>query len=153
MLKILSMLVCYYHEDYRKVMVEPLGSLEVLKVNSASLEKVLCDFILKNNIPWQNLVSLLMDSCAIMRGSKTGLEIRIQQHCPNLLDVDGDSCHHIHNATKKFSEPFDSYLEKLFSDLQLDHQWSPDQVNKMPSTIDTIVLHRPLSHSAHVNLV
>ncbi|RXN22565.1 hypothetical protein ROHU_023414 [Labeo rohita] len=25
-------------------------------------------------------------------------------------------------------EPFDSYLEKLFSDLQVDHQWSPDQV-------------------------
>lgn len=54
------MLVCYYHEDYRKVMVEHLGSLEVLKVNAASLQKVLCNFFLKDNIPWQNLVSLLM---------------------------------------------------------------------------------------------
>ncbi|CAL8373269.1 unnamed protein product [Arctogadus glacialis] len=71
---------------------------------------------------------MLMDSCAVMRGSKTGLEIRMHQYCPNLLDVDGDSCHHIHNAAKKFSEPFDSYLEKLFIDLQVDHQWSPDQV-------------------------
>ncbi|AWP06442.1 putative splicing factor 3B subunit 2-like, partial [Scophthalmus maximus] len=29
---------------------------------------------------------------------------------------------------RSFSEPFDSYLEKLFSDLQVDHQWCPDQV-------------------------
>ena len=130
MLKILSMLVCYYHADLRKV-IEHLGSLEIVKGNAASLEKVLCEFFEKNHIPWNNLVSMLMDSCAVMRGSKTGLEIRMHQYCPHLLDVDGDSCHHIHNAAKKFSEPFDGYLEKLFSDLQVDHQWSPDQVNKM----------------------
>lgn len=109
------MLVCYYHADLRKVIVEHLGSLEIVKVNAASLEKVLCEFFEKNSIPWNNLVSMLMDSCAVMRGSKTGLETRMHQYCPNLLDVDG--CHHIHNAAKKFSEPFDSYLEKLFSDL------------------------------------
>ncbi|KAL6473257.1 hypothetical protein MHYP_G00194450 [Metynnis hypsauchen] len=127
------MLVCHYHDDLRKVMVEHLGSLEILRVDAASLEKVLCDFFVKNNIPWQNLVSLLMDSCAfLMRGSKTGLETRIHQHCPNLLDVDGDSCHHIHNAAKKFSEGFDGYLERLFSDLQVDHQWSPDQLFNLP---------------------
>ncbi|CAJ1076411.1 uncharacterized protein LOC109616948 isoform X2 [Xyrichtys novacula] len=124
--EVLSMLVCYYHADLRKVMVEHLGSLKILRVDAASLEKVLFDFFEKNNIPWHNLVSLLVDSCAVMRGSKTGLEIRIHQHCPNLLDV--DSCHHIHNAAKKFSKAFDGYLERLFSDLQVDHQWSPDQV-------------------------
>ncbi|KAI4821042.1 hypothetical protein KUCAC02_028994 [Chaenocephalus aceratus] len=90
--KILSMLVCYYHADLRKVIVEHLGSLEIVKVNAASLEKVLCEFFEKNNIPWNNLVSMLMDLCAVMRGSP-------------LTD-----------------------LEKLFSDLQVDHKWSPDQV-------------------------
>lgn len=139
------MLVCYYHADLRKVIVEHLWSLEILNVNAASLEKVLCEFFLKNNILWQNLVSMLMDSCAVMRGSKTGLETRIHQYCPKLLDVDGDSCHHIHNTAKKFSEPFDSYLEKLFSDLQVDHQWSPDQVNKLLSKFDTTTLCRPLT--------
>ncbi|CAL8310502.1 unnamed protein product [Boreogadus saida] len=128
--KILSMLACYYHADSRKVIVEHLGSLEIVKVNAASLEKVLCEFFEKNNIPWNNLLSMLMDSLMVCcdGGSKTGLEIRMHQYCPNLLDVDADSCHHIHNAAKKFSEPFDGYLEKLFSDLQVDHQWSPDQV-------------------------
>ncbi|KAL6473244.1 hypothetical protein MHYP_G00194320 [Metynnis hypsauchen] len=141
--KVLSMLVRYYHDDLRKVMVEHLGSLEILRVDVASLEKVLCDFFVKNNIPWQNLVSLLMDSCAVMRGSKTGLETRIHQHCPNLLDVDGDSCHHIHNAAKKFSEGFDGYLERLFSDLQVDHQWSPDQVMYLKEV--AMILNLPVS--------
>ncbi|KAL6473249.1 hypothetical protein MHYP_G00194370 [Metynnis hypsauchen] len=141
--KVLSMLVRYYHDDLRKVMVEHLGSLEILRVDAASLEKVLCDFFVKNNIPWQNLVSLLMDSCAVMRGSKTGLETRIQQHCPNLLDVDGDSCHHIHNAAKKFSEGFDGYLERVFSDLQVDHQWSPDQVMYLKEV--AMILNLPVS--------
>jgi hypothetical protein len=27
----------------------------------------------KHEIPWDNLVSMLMDSCAVMRGSKNGL--------------------------------------------------------------------------------
>ena len=112
MLKVLSVLICYYHADLRKVIVEHLGSLEIMKVNAASLEK---EYFEKNNIPWNNLVSMLIDLCVVMRGSKTGLEIRMHQYCPNLLDIDGDSCHHIDNAAKKFSEPFDSYLEKLFS--------------------------------------
>ncbi len=68
------MLVCYYHADLRKVMVEHLGFLEVVKVNAATLEKVLCEFFEKNNIPWKNLVSMLMDSCTVMRGSKTGVD-------------------------------------------------------------------------------
>lgn len=107
-----------------------MGSLEMIKGTAATLEKVLCEFFDQNKIPWKHLVSILMDSCAVMRGSKTGLKKRIQQHCPTLLDIDGDSCHHIHNAAKKFTEPFDRYLEHLFNDLQTDHQWCPDQVKR-----------------------
>ncbi|XP_056449462.1 uncharacterized protein LOC130385149 [Gadus chalcogrammus] len=109
-------------------MVEHLGSLEVIKVNAAALERVLREFFEQNKIPWKHLVSMLMDSCSVMRGSKTGLEKRILQHCPTLLDIDGDSCHHIHNAAKKFTEPFEYHLEQLFNDLQTDHRWCPDQV-------------------------
>lgn len=52
-----------------------------------------------------------MDSCNVMRGSKTGFEIKIREHQANhLFDIDGDSCYHIHNAVKKFSAAFDGYL-------------------------------------------
>ncbi|TKS69503.1 hypothetical protein D9C73_003568 [Collichthys lucidus] len=124
----------YYHDGLKKVLVEHLGTLEILKGTAASLERELCQFFEQNNIPWKNLVSILMDSCAVMRGSKTGLETRIQQHCPGLLDIDGDSCHHMHNCAKKFAEPFERHLEQLFSDLQMDHQWCPDQVQYFKET-------------------
>lgn len=83
------MLVSYDHDDLKKVVVEHLGTLEILKGTAASLERELCQFFDQNNIPWRNLVSILMDSCVVMRGSKTGLETRIHQHCPGLLDIDG----------------------------------------------------------------
>ncbi|KAJ8346614.1 hypothetical protein SKAU_G00280150 [Synaphobranchus kaupii] len=73
----------------------------------------------------------------VMRGSKTGLETRVRQnHCPTLLGVDGDSCHHIHNAAKVFAAPFSSHLERLFSDLHADHQWASDQLTYLREICD-----------------
>ncbi|KAK1893717.1 Glutathione S-transferase F10 [Dissostichus eleginoides] len=72
----------------------------------------------------------MLDSCNVMRGSKSGLETRIRdKHCQTLLDIDGDSCHHIHNAAKKFAAPFCHNLEQLFTDLHTDHLWASDQVH------------------------
>lgn len=128
--KVLSILVSYFNPDQKTVDVEHLGSLEVLKVSALKLEMLLVKFFEDNSIPWSNLVSMLMDCCGVMRGSKMGLETRVRQnHCPTLLDVDGDSCHHIHNAAKVFAAPFSNHLERLFSDLHADHQWASDQVS------------------------
>lgn len=54
--KVLSMLVSYYHEDLEKVVVEHLGSAEVMKVSAANLERVSCQFFQDNNIPWSNMM-------------------------------------------------------------------------------------------------
>ena len=63
-----------------------------------------------------------------MRGSKNGLEKWIRETvCCNHLDIDGDSCHHIHNACKQLTSCFNSYLEELFSSLFTDIKWSEDQ--------------------------
>lgn len=78
-------------------------------------------------LPWDNLISILMDSCAVMRGSKNGLEKLIRdRRAPQMLDIDGDSCHHIHNPSKKFCSPFEHWVEGLLSDLHTDHRWSAD---------------------------
>ncbi|KAJ4925581.1 hypothetical protein JOQ06_018307 [Pogonophryne albipinna] len=127
--KVLAMLVSYFDQELKDVVLEHLGSLEVVKVNAASLEELICNFFKEKYIPWSNLVSIMLDSCNVMRGSKSGLETRIRQnHCKTLLDVDGDSCHHVHNAAKKFAEPFENYLEQLFTDLHTDHLWESDQI-------------------------
>ena len=52
-----------------------------------------------------------------------------QSHCPELLDVDGDGCHHINNAAKVSEVPFSNLLEMLYSDLHSHHQWATDQVS------------------------
>lgn len=129
--KVLSMLVSYFNPELNDVVVDHLGSLEVLKVSAANLERVICDFFQENNIPWSNLIGIMLDSCNVMRGSKSGLETRIRQkHCPTLLDVDGDSCHHVHNAAKTFAAPFSNFLEALFTDIHTDNQWASDQVSE-----------------------
>ena len=59
-----------------------------------------------------------MDSCGVMRGVKNGFETKLRdQVAPSSLGVDGDSCHHVHNAIKKFTKVFDRYLETLYRDI------------------------------------
>lgn len=133
--KVLAMLIRYFHEEQNDVIEHSHHShhLEVMKVNAASLEKVMSNFFQEKQIPWSNLVSIMLDSCNVIRGSKSGLETQIRQkYCPTLHDVAGDSCHHVHNAAKKFAGPFENYLEGLFMDLHTDHQWASDQVFENP---------------------
>ena len=67
-------------------------------------------------------------TCNVVWGKKSGVETRIRsEKAPHLLDIDGDSCHHIHNACKKFCSPIDKYLEGLFTDIQNDFKWCSDQ--------------------------
>ena len=40
--------------------------------------------------------------------------------------MDGDSCHHIHNACKKFAKIFDKYLEQLYQDIDNYVKWPED---------------------------
>lgn len=68
-----------------------------------------------------------MDSCNVIRGSKTGLETRIRREkAPYLLDIDGDVCHHVHSAAKAFCKPFKNFIEQLYIDLFNDFKWSAD---------------------------
>lgn len=42
---------------------------------------------LKKCLPWDNLVSILMDSCTVMRGSKSGLEIALPLNSLTLMAI------------------------------------------------------------------
>ncbi|GBN25381.1 hypothetical protein AVEN_143893-1, partial [Araneus ventricosus] len=99
----------------------------VIRVTSESLFKEIVKVFEDHNIPWDNLMSILMDSCNVMRGSKSGLEARIREKTTHLLDIDGDSCHHIHNSAKKLCKPFKGHVEKYLTDVFNDFKWSPDQ--------------------------
>ena len=48
-------------------------------------------------------MSIMIDSCNVMKGSKAGLETKIRGAvAPHLLDIDGDAAHHVHNSAKQF---------------------------------------------------
>ncbi|XP_041361320.1 uncharacterized protein LOC121377407 [Gigantopelta aegis] len=125
--RILAILASYFCTKQKRVLVEHLKSVELIKVDTKSVLHAIDAVFSELSIPWNNLVSILMDSCAVMRGSKNGLEVKIRQgKAPQLLDIDGDSCHHIHNACKKFCGPFEGYVEGLATDLHNDLKWSAD---------------------------
>ena len=135
--RVLGVLVSYWSIKHQKMVVEHLAAIEVSTVNTESLFKALDELFNKHQIPWENLISILMDSCAVMRGSKNGLEKVIRERrAPHLIDIDGDSCHHMHNASKKICSPFEGWLERLLSDLHTDHRWSVDMRDNLSSICD-----------------
>ena len=97
--KVLAVLVSYYSKEHKKVVVQHLDSISVIKVNSESLFSELTKLFEKHQHSWSQLISILIDSANVMHGSKSGLEVHIRNELANhLLDIDGDSCHHAHNA-------------------------------------------------------
>ncbi|GBL83146.1 hypothetical protein AVEN_165357-1 [Araneus ventricosus] len=122
---VLSVLASYFSPIQNKVIIEHLAS--VIRVTSESLFKEIVKVFQDHNIPWDNLMSILMDSCNVLLGSKSDLEARIREKTTHLLDIDGDSCHHIHNFAKKLCKPFKGHVEKYFTDVFNDFKWSPDQ--------------------------
>lgn len=129
--KVLAVLVSYFSPVKKEVVVEHLASIELVKTDSLSIFEAVKELIESNDIPWTNLQSCLMDSCNVMRGGKSGFETRLRQLAPHLLDINGDSCHHVHNSVKKFCEPFDNWVERLFHDLHTDFKWSSESKELM----------------------
>ena len=125
--KVFAVLASYFDPKRQLVVIEHLSSISVIRVNSQSLLEELENIFSVNQIPWNNLMSILMDSCNVMRGSKSGLEVRLREKfAPHLLDIDGDICHHIHNASKQLCKPFGYWVEELYSKIHADFKYSTD---------------------------
>lgn len=125
--RVLGVLVSYFSPAQNRVVVDHLAAIELFTVDTKSILESLNTLFTEHEIPWQNLLAILMDSCAVMRGSKNGLEKKIRgEKNPSLLDFDGDACHHIHNASRKLAPAFEHEPEDLFGCLFRDHRYSAD---------------------------
>lgn len=150
--RILGVLVSYWSEKVERMVVQHLAALELISVNAESLFNKLDELFERMALPWTNLVSILMDSCAVMRGSKNGLEKLIRdRRAPQMLDIDGDSCHHIHHVSKKFCSPFEHWVEGLLSDLHTGHKWSVEMRDSLQEIGAIIGVHtsRPERYVPH----
>ena len=91
----------YFREMCNDIVVEHLGSLDVPSYMSENLCSALKDLFEVHDLPWSNLLSLLSDSASTMQGTVNGVEVKIRKEvAPNFLDTDGESYHHMNNATK-----------------------------------------------------
>ena len=125
--KILSMLVSYYSEELGRTVVRPLASIVLKTVSAKTVHDVVCEVFDKEGIPYTNLISVLSDSAAYMRGKTSGFETLLRNNKENhLLDIDGDNCHHVHNAVRVFCSYFENHIEYLCDDIHMDTKWSPD---------------------------
>ena len=65
--KVLTVLVSYFCDVRKEVVVEH-SSLNVQVCTSESIYNTLIDLFKEKNLPWSNVVTMLMDSCNVMRG-------------------------------------------------------------------------------------
>lgn len=114
--KVLSVLVNYFKGSETRI--HHLASIEISRADSETIFNAICQIFNENALPWTNLISVLFDSCSVMRGSISGVETRLREEkAPHLLNIDGDSCHHMNNVAKRFCAPFERHLENLFADI------------------------------------
>lgn len=124
--KVLAILTSHFSPSMNRIVVHHFAAISVVKVTSDNLFEEVSNFMTKHGLPWANLTSVLMDSCRVMRGSKSGLEVQIKEKAPNMLDIDGDTCHHANNAAHVFCKPFGKHVEQLLGDLHTEFHYSTE---------------------------
>ena len=67
--KVVAVLACYFSVKEKKVVVKHLSSFSIIKCDSETLFNAIVNLFEELDLPWENLVSVLMDSCNVMRGS------------------------------------------------------------------------------------
>ena len=124
--KVFSILVSYFDEILGLSVIQHYKSVSMIEVNAL----ILFQTIYKLFWRWPNSVwkpaADLSDNTNYMCGKKSGLEKRLRDKAPQLLNVDGDCCHHVYNPIKVFCQPFDNLLENFIDDTQTDNKWSTD---------------------------
>ena len=133
--KILTILVSFFSYKKGEVVVRHLA---LISLESGQVDCI-TEIFQSRNLPWTRFMSTLLDSRGVMQGKKYGLEVRLRQgNAPHLLDINSNSLHHVHNASKKMMEQFDQFIEILFRDLFNDLKWSPDLQSYMKELTELI---------------
>lgn len=107
-------------------MLNHLDAVVLTRVTTKAPLKSLVGFSRNMTYPGGNLVSVLMVSCTVMKGTKGGLESLLRRKVAALLDMDSDTWHHAHIAARHFSSP----LVEFMSHSCLTHIWSTSGVLK-----------------------
>ena len=116
--KFFSILVPYYFDELKRVVVQHYKSASFTIVNAKNLFDYVINSLSEDEIPITNLISNLPDCINYVRGKFAGFELLLRKEAPHLLDIDGDTCHYVHNSWKKFLSPFKKHIQQLLTDLR-----------------------------------
>lgn len=145
------MLVNYYSDVAGECVTKHYHSSSMIQVNAKSLHKFIDDLFMADDIPRSNVISMLSDSANYMRGKIGGFETLLRKDIPHLLDIDGDTCHHIHNYVRVFCKQFGQHAENLMADLFREFTYSPDLLSYLKDlcTMMHATYHKPPERIAH----
>ena len=149
--KIFSIIVSYFSEESGECVIQHYRSKSFKTVNAINLTNFVFNSFKEDGIPYDKLISNLSDSTNYMRGKKGGFETLLRNRISHLLDVDGDVCHHAHNAAGKFLKPFGRVIEKLCTDLHTECKFSTDIRGYLVELCEILEIpyHMPPSYTEH----
>lgn len=149
--KIFSMLVAYYSEKLNAVVIKHFKSESFTVVNARSLSDFVLKVLADGGIPLSNVVSVLSDSTNYMRGKVAGFETLLREKIPHLLDIDGDACHHAHNAAGVFCRAFGGTIESLCKDMRTELTFSTDLRDYVNRACEILGLNfrMPVNYTEH----
>ena len=121
-------------------------------MNSLTLLHKIDSLFKRDGIPQENLISDLSDNTSYMQDKKSGLEIKLYEKAPNMLDIGGDTCHLIHGAMKRFCDPFLCFVEKVLHDLNVHTKFSSHIKDYLQEICSMLNLHylTPPQHISHL---
>ena len=76
--RILNILVCYFDESLSKSVTHIYACVEMFTVNATTVYEAVTGLFERDGIPMANLVSILSDSAAYMRGCKNGFQQKMK---------------------------------------------------------------------------
>ncbi len=124
--KVFTILVSYFSSEVGEVVVKHYDSTSLKRISAQILYRHVVSKFADDDIPLDNLISCLSDSANYMRGKTAGFETLLRKDVPHLMDIDGDTCHHVHNSVKVFCKHFGSVVEKLDNDIHSDCLYGTD---------------------------
>ena len=119
--KLLSFFVSFYdNNEQERSVIHHLKTVTVLNTKATTMFNAMKEIFEEHNIPWKNLISVFTDNINCMIGEHAGLQAKIREDHPDLLDVGRDSVHIINNAVEKVTSAFDDHIVDLFKSINAD---------------------------------
>ena len=120
------------------------SAIELFSVNAETVHNAVKQQFTEDGLTFENLISVLSDSAAYMRGEYSGFYVRLKEDAPHILDVSGDVCHTVHNAVKQFCSVFDNdkCVSKLLTDVFNDFHYSADLRHELTMIAEALDLQK-----------